>query len=117
MALEKREPKTDKELRELAIQYVGGSIFTDRHIPEDEYMSMLQSVFMPLALANEELIDFLQSAEIALLYEHLHKRQERSVNGYPIFFSFNYLTQPELDKFAEHVRKLEEFQNEFREGE
>ena len=59
--------KTDAELRDIALDIEGGSIFTDRHLRPNEHDRMLRSIFMPLALMDEERLDKFVKSEPGLI--------------------------------------------------
>ena len=107
-----RTPKTDEELRELAIQIAGNAVFTDRHIPSDEHEHMLGSIFMPLGLSGRDDWQRLLDQDVAMFYQHIHKAGPRSVNGFPCFMSAEWLNSTELETLRCHLTALEEFKQE-----
>lgn len=107
--MSQREPKTDQELRELALGIEARTIFTDRHIPEDQRAHMLKNVFLPLALLSPEHKEELLKEDIALVYEHMKDAGPRSTNGFPNFFSMRFLTAAETEKVMGYIEELRQF--------
>ena len=108
-----REPKTDEEIRQLAVDVEGGKVFTDRHINKEEDPNMLSSVFLPLAFLDKEQAKSFQadvlSGEIGLVYEDVGKAGPRSINGYPQFLSTNYLTKDEANRLFRAIKEIRKF--------
>ena len=95
-------PKTDAEIKQLAIDLYGGSIFTDRQCPPES----LPMVFMPIALgAFKEDFDI---NKIGLIYEYIDKAGPRSINGMPCFMSFRWINRDDFDRV---VVKFNEVKN------
>lgn len=76
--------RSDDEIADIVRGLVAGSIFTGAQCPPD----MLSSVFMLLGLGGTSDID---PASIGMVYEHMHKANELAVNGYPTFFSCQFV--------------------------
>ena len=100
--------KTDKELRELAIGIRAGAVFTDKAIHEGE-MNFLPSIFLPLGLMKDAEMQELKKNNPKMVYEYMSKAGERSVNGYPQFMSFKYLSEDEFRRFAVQWEAVREF--------
>jgi hypothetical protein len=49
--------------------------------------SMVQMIFLPLALATKEIIQDLQKDPPGLIYRYMREAGVRAVNGYPVFMS------------------------------
>ena len=101
--------KTDQELRQLATDIKSGMVFTSNHVPPgEEYM--LGSIFLPLMLMTEEQHkDFLEKKP-AMVFEHMSQAGPRSVNGYPIFMSIQFLLEDEYKKVMEYYKELTEWE-------
>lgn len=113
---ETRPPKTDAELRELAIDIVDGRIFTSGHLrPHEE--DMVRLIFMPLSLMSPEDLQRLKEQECALFYEHLHKAAPRSINGLPSFFSMAWLNKEETVRLNGLVKEFQATRDAFMVGE
>lgn len=105
-----RVNRTDAELRQLAVDVADGKVFHDRMVAEndDPFMS-----FMVLKLMDDDqLTEWLDQAP-ALVYEYLAKAGPRAINGYPTFFSFQWLNEMELEIFAPMVTELLEAKKAF----
>jgi len=95
--------RSDEELKQLALDYYKGLIFTDRQCrtPED-----VQSVFMILFFMNKKQIEDLQKEPPKLIFEYYDKAGRMAVNGYPTFFSCSFLNEEEFKKFSEFFDKI-----------
>ena len=101
--------KNDAELRQLALDMMGGSIFTDRHInPNDK--DVLPSIFMPLFFMNKEQLAEFEARDVNMIYEHMSKAESRSINGYPIFMSFQFLDKEDTERLQPMLDELKTFQ-------
>lgn len=96
---------TDKEIKKLAEDMYKGLIFTDMHIRNSEDIPM---VFQPLIFIHEEQLEELRSGPPGLLYEYMSEAGPRSINGMPIFWSFNMLSQEDTKKLFEYYNKIKE---------
>lgn len=92
-------------MKQLAIDWLGGRIFTDRHCQRPEDIPL---AFMPLALMKPSDMKQLQAANLGLLYEYFDKAGPRSINGMPIFMSMSMLTQDDTNEVLRLVRALKE---------
>lgn len=101
--------KTDEELKQLAKDLYKGEIFTDRQINDSR---LLRSVFIPLSLFDEEQAaqfrTTVENGKVNLLYERINKAGPRSINGMPIFMSFQTLDTEETKKLFEYYQKIKE---------
>jgi hypothetical protein len=100
------EPKTDVELKEIAQGLAGGRIFCDRHIPPNELNGF--QVFLPLAMMPPYDFEEFKKQNIGMIYEYLDKAGPRSVNGFPVFLSFQTLTEDETRKVLATWKALKE---------
>lgn len=96
---------TDKQLKELAIDFRAGRIFTDRHIQNKTSVS---SVFMVLALLNGKQIEDLQADPPGMIYEYMTEACPMSVNGMPTFFSMRSISKEDVKRLDEYIDRLEE---------
>jgi len=96
--------KTDKELKQIAIDIHSNKIFTDRQVenPRD-----LIHVFLPLAFLTEKQINDLKESSPGLIYEYMERALPRCINGYPTFASLNTLTQDEFKKMIFYYKNIE----------
>jgi hypothetical protein len=102
-----RKARTDEELKQIAQDAYAGKIFTCQQAEPE----MWKMIFMPLGLmSDEQLVEFANS-DPGLFFEYLDKAGPRSVNSYPIFFSFQTLSQEEAKKVRELLKKIGEAMN------
>ncbi len=112
-----RPARDNKELKKIAMDLVDGKIFTDRHFRQGEAERMAQLVFMPLALMDEQQVPLFMAEQPHLIYEYYDKAGPRAVNGYPIFFSMQWLRKDETFIMFKHYDKLAEIKKAFMEDE
>lgn len=89
--------KTDEQLKQLAKDIFTGLVFTNNHIPPDDPMA-LGIVFIPLVMMNDEQQKDFESKKPGMVYEYLDKAGPRSMNGLPMFMSFQFVTEDEYVK-------------------
>lgn len=98
--------RTDDELKTLAKDIVMGKAFLDRHLAGGNE-DLFGSAFLPPVFLDDG-----QRAELieisACIYEYMDKAVPRSINGFPMFMSFGYLTHAEWEKVVEYGKKVEE---------
>ena len=100
-------PKTNEEIRQLALDAFKGNIFFATMIPDKDQDHLLPSVFMPIMFAGEELLKKLFELD-AVPYEYFDKAGPRSVNGYPCFFSMYYLSGKDYDRVRSKLKEIKE---------
>jgi len=98
-------PKTDKEIKEIALGIYKGIIFTSNQIKDNSSIGMVFSAFL---LSPPEYKKWLEENKISMLYEHLDKAGPRSINGYPMFISHGHLNNEDEIRVKE---KFEEIKN------
>jgi hypothetical protein len=113
MSEETHTPKTDAELRQIAMDIYHGHIFTDRSIRNKDDLNLLSMIFMPLALMGKEGADQMIERKVSMVYEYLDRAGPRSVNGYPTFMSMKYLTEDEVQRLVPIFERYEKLQEEF----
>lgn len=102
--------KSDKELKQLAVDILAGKVFGTWNFQDvNEANSLVSSVFMPLAFMSEEDRKKLLSMEVSHFYETMDKAGPRSINGYPMFMSMQTLTSGEWVIVLQHVKELEAY--------
>lgn len=99
-------PYTEVELKTIARDLLAGTIFTDRHLREHD-SDLLGNIFMPLLFMKHE--DSVAMAKTApgLIFEYISKAGSRSINGYPIFFSFATLSQEQTKRVFAYMNAIE----------
>ena len=107
------EPKTDEEIKELAVGLMGGAVYTDFHVFEAG--GDLALTYMPLAFMLDEdrraLVKFLmpdgeQTEKIGMVYEWMDKAGPRYVNGQPMFFSLQILSPEDRERLYVVIDRL-----------
>jgi hypothetical protein len=93
--------KRKAELRQVALDIVGGRIFTDRDCPNESG----QMVFMALVLMKPKQIQHLRK-HAGMIYEYYSKAGPWSCNGLPMFTSMRWLNKQDT-RFV--VKKVKEF--------
>lgn len=95
--------KTEEEIKKIAEDLYRGYIFTDRHVENKED---IPSVFMSLCMLDKEGIDKLKNMDIGMIYEYIDKAMPRSINGMPIFFSFNILNKDDTKRVIDRYNRI-----------
>ena len=97
--------RTPEDLKQIALDLYAGKIFTDRHLdrPEDAPM-----VFMPIAFMDEKQREEIIKMKPAMIFEYMDKSLPRSVNGYPIFGSFQMLSRKETKTVTKMYKEIKE---------
>jgi hypothetical protein len=105
----KRPDRTPDELKKLAQDYIGGQIYTDRDIPgsPETVQRLMPMVFLPLALLGAKAARTLRAEKPVLIFEYLHERGMRSVNGCPQFFSCRFMNEREFRQWRELVTQIQ----------
>jgi hypothetical protein len=112
--------RTDKELKQIAIDIHAGRIWTDRHCqnPDD-----ITRVFMPLIFAladvekTEDKVEQLKRKveksknrklleEAGMIFEYIDKAGPMAINGMPMFLSFHILNKEETVKVCKYYEKV-----------
>jgi hypothetical protein len=96
--------KTDKELKQLALRFCKGEIFTSLQIREHD-MHLLHNIFMPLVFVDSKDL----SPDIGMLYGNLHDgtMSSMSINGYPIFGSCSFINIDDTKFFVEQTKIIQ----------
>lgn len=101
--------KTDEELKKIATDLYKGQLFTDRHIKDNR---LFTNVFMPFVFMDKKQIsEFrknIDNGKIDLIFESIDKAGPRTINGMPIFMSFQTLDKEETKKVFEYYEKIKE---------
>jgi hypothetical protein len=104
--------KTDREIRELARDWMEGRIFTSDDF-EAANGTEFGMIFMPLFFADRATLDDLIANEIALFYEYLTEAGPRSINGYPSFSSVRFLNRADHGRLREAAKQYRKLQDQF----
>ena len=100
--------RTDAELKRIAVDIEGGSIFTSFQLPPDEPKTV-QYVFTPMMFVSRKQAQQMQEDDVVCLYEYLDNRLPRNVNGYPTFSSCYMLSREQWAKIQDHRKTIREF--------
>ncbi len=97
--------RTREELAKIGKDMALGLVFTSNHIREAD-LSAMATIFMPLVFMKPEELKKLREEDKAyVFFEYNDKAGPRSINGYPSFFSFSFLTKEEWDIVFEIYNK------------
>lgn len=97
---------TEEFLTQLAKDIAMNLVFTSDQIHRNEWDNILGMVFMPIVLGAFS--DYSEEArkDIGMIYEYYAKAGPRSINGYPIFFSFSIVNVKDRQFVWEKVEKI-----------
>jgi len=98
------EPRSDDEIKQLAVDLHAGKIFTSNHCQRSEDVRL---VFMTTVFMSAEHWQFYEDNNITVLYEYMDKAGPRAINGMPNFFSHNVLSADDWARVIEKVKALE----------
>jgi len=115
--IRKYAPKTDDELRQLAVDIVSGLVFTSAHIREEDLNNLLGMVFMPILFMDEHSRKELVANEIHTIYEYYSEAGPRAINGKPIFMSCRMLNRTDSQKVWSMMKRFEKKTTDFLDGE
>lgn len=103
---------SDQEMRKIALGMVEGNIFTSLSFREGD-MSILPQVFMPVALGAFAEYTREELDEIGFLWEDMSEAWNRSINGFPIFWSFHVVNKQDSLVIMEYFNLLREQRGQF----
>ena len=97
--------KTDSELRQMAIEIVAGTTFTDRfHLSDIE---LLPRVFLPvMMMGGDGYREFREKHKPGMIYEYVSKALPFGRNGLPVFGTLRILSEDEFERLTPLVEKL-----------
>lgn len=104
-------PKTDQEIRQLALDYDAGRIF----LATDEEKIRL-SFMTVLAFMRQEHIEHMKKNDVVAFYEHIKDALSRSINGLPMFSTARMLSREEMERFSKAYDEVKLFREKFVEG-
>lgn len=96
--------KTSKQIKELATDVIAGMIYGSWMFRDGDWDSHL--TFMPLMFMTDIQAKELQRDGAFHLYGHMNDACERSVNGRPIFFSFQTLSKEDTERLGKMIDKI-----------
>lgn len=98
-------PMSDDDLREFISALVSGTVFTSAHVHDQ---SCVPSVFMALLFGGPTKWSKSGLNRIGAIYEYLDAAGPRSINGYPIFYSFRLICKEDWEDAIRIAKKEEE---------
>lgn len=97
---------TEPELRQLALDYVAGKVYTTHDVPKE----LWHLVFMPLAFSTKAQ---LRGVRMVLAQINKDHTTAQGVNGFPIFFSCRMFKMKETRLFSQYVQEAKEVTDTF----
>lgn len=97
-----------EDLTQLAKDIATDRVFTDRHIPLDQYENMVGSIFMLIPLGAFSNVVKEGPEAPAMVYEYYDKAGPLSVNGYPCFLSMGVLNEHDAEFVLKKAKKIKE---------
>lgn len=98
-------PLSEEQLEQLAQDIAAGQVFHSGICD----VKMLPMVFMPLGLIEKARIKEMLDQGVSFFYEYMNKAGERSVNGYPMFMSFNTLNKEQTEIVHAKCREIDDY--------
>lgn len=98
--------QSEEALTNLAKDIAMNLVFTSDHVRREEWDNILGMVFMPVALGAFSDYSDEGRKDIGMIYEYFDKAGPRSINGYPIFFSFSIVNVKDRLFIWEKVEKV-----------
>lgn len=96
---------SDEFLIQVAKDLYMGKIFCDQQV-ETHDQNLLTMIFTPLVFMGKNLRDQMDVDPPCFLYEYYDKCLPRSINGYPIFMSMQYLNGADTKKMWDLYNKF-----------
>ncbi len=91
------KPKSNEELKEIALGMMGGSIFSSDHLLENE-ADLIGMVFMGVTLLEPIHREKMRSDNITFFYQDMNEALPRAINGRPCFMNFKMLNQADRER-------------------
>jgi hypothetical protein len=98
---------SDEKLRQFVDDFVSNRIFTTAHLHDHE-VDLVPMIFMPISLGCFSKVQPDSLKNIGVIWEYLDKAGPRSINGKPIFFTFNMLHIEDWKRAIPAIQKEEE---------
>lgn len=93
-----------EKLSQLARDIAQNLVFTSDYVQDT---NILGCVFVPIAMGAFNDLNKSQLEDIGLIFEYYNASMGgRAINGYPIFFSCQYLNREDTEIVKEKVRKI-----------
>jgi len=94
----------ENKLKELAKDVHIEKVFVSDYIDKKD-SHLLRIIFMPVAFLNENQFEKIKNAR--LLYSYYKDSIGTSINGYPTFTSFGYLSSEEYEIVFKYLKKYQ----------
>lgn len=102
------QPKSDRELRQLALDLRTGQAFGSWQVHESD-LSLLPNIFMPILFMSDITRKVLKRDKVVHYYGHMSNASSRAINGYPIFDVISFLNAEDCKRLNAHLKALAEF--------
>ena len=96
-------PKTDAEIKAIAMDMIGNRIFTSDYCETIEEVGM---VFLPVAMCDEAARADMIAKDYTCFYEEYSKALPRGVNGLPMFTSMKCLNSTDHQRLQDVYRAM-----------
>jgi 8-oxo-dGTP pyrophosphatase MutT (NUDIX family) len=94
----------DEDLKKFVFDFLGNSIFTDKHINPNGGAQVVGLVFLPLALGGLSQYNKESLSQIGCIWEYWNAALPRGINGYPMFGSMRLM---HVDDWARALKGIE----------
>jgi hypothetical protein len=102
--------KTEAELRQFAVDYYHGKIFTSDMVSNPNELGM---IFMPIVLGCFKGIPKEELKDYWVIYEYYDKGIPRGYNGKPIFYSLHVMNKHDADLCNIYLEEYKALQDKF----
>jgi hypothetical protein len=97
------EPRSDAEIKQIAIEIEAGKIWTSEHCPN---LDAVRASFLTIGFCTPELANWMQQNKIAVIYEYVDRAGPLSVNGMPSFFGAKMISEDDWKRVLEKVTAI-----------
>lgn len=100
----------EEDLKKFVLEFLGGHIFTDKHISPNASPDMVGMIFMPIAMGAFSECSRDSLKQIGCIWEYNSQALPRSINGYPCFMSLHIMHVDDWTRCATAIQNEEERQ-------
>ena len=100
--------QTQEYLKDFVTEFVGGRIYTDKHVKDLELLTM---IFLPLSFGSLAYLSQRECARIGIIWAPLQDAGPRQINGHPIFMTARVMHKDDWKRYITAIKKLKEAQN------
>lgn len=97
--------RSNEEILEIAKGIYKNEVFTSMQIEEQD-SGLILSIFMPLAFLDPLSRKQLLIDKITNFYAYTKEAGPRAINGYPCFFSVNFLDQQDSERVIKKYKEI-----------